>query len=207
MVMAANHSSYAFVELARANPTKLGQLWGPIGFKKPKKGISFALDNDAYTCWTKGLSFDYPAWVNMLNKMRALNETPLWVAVPDVVADRQATLAAWKRFAPVARCYGWPLAFVLQDGMTHRDVPKEASVVFVGGTTSWKWRTIPMWVEYFPRVHVGRCGTSKWKLDRLEEMGVESCDGSGFFRATWEGREARQLRAWLSPTEFQTQLL
>jgi hypothetical protein len=206
MVMCCNHSSKAFVELVIANPGRLGWLIGPIHFKQPRKEVPFALDNDAYIHFSKGTDFDYIGWLALLDKVKRSKLKPLWVAVPDVVADRAGTLASWKRFAPVARLYEWPLAFVVQDGMTPRDVPKDAAVVFVGGSTQWKWRNIPMWCEHFQRVHVGRCGTSKWKLDRLQVMGVESCDGSGWMRDTIAGRNARQLLAWLDPKTHQTEL-
>jgi hypothetical protein len=196
MVMCSNHSSTVYISLCRQNPSKLGQIIGPTWYKAPRSDIPFALDNDAYSDFTKGKSFNYLAWVDMLNKVRALEAVPLWIAVPDVVANRQATLANWKRFSPVARCYGWPLAFVAQDGMTPRDVPKNADVVFVGGTTSWKWRTLPMWCEHFPRVHIGRVNNLE-KVWICQRHGAESCDGSGWFRDSTEGGRARQLRAWL----------
>lgn len=195
------------MRLVAQRPESLGWLFGPIGYKRPREGVPFALDNDAYTNFLKGAEFDYVGWVGMLNKVRIAGIDPLWCAVPDVVADRESTLRSWKRYSPVAKCYGWPLCFVLQDGMTARDIPKNADVVFVGGSTSWKWRSIPIWVKAHPRVHVGRCGTSRFKLDRLEELGVESCDGSGFFRATIAGREARQLLGWLYKTDHQLTLI
>lgn len=207
MVLCSNHSSTGFHSLARDYPTRLGWLLGPTSYKRPRSGLQFALDNDAYINWRKGLEFDLPNWIKFLDKIRLQPHQPMWCAVPDLVADRDGTLNRWQRCAPVAACYGWPLCFVVQDGMKPKCVPREASIIFVGGTTEWKWRTIPMWVEHFPRVHVGRCGTSRWKLERLESLGVESCDGSGFFRATINGREARQLKAWLDPITFQPELI
>lgn len=205
-VMCSNHASAAFVQMVQNHPTKLGWLYGPSSYKTPRANIPFALDNDAYSDWKAGRDFNYLAWIKFLDKIRATGMTPLWMAVPDVVADRSRTLKAWIRYKPVAECYNWPLAFVVQDGMKPTDVPYSAAIVFVGGTTSWKWRTVPMWAKEFPRVHVGRCGTSRWKLDRLEELGVESCDGSGFFRATSNGREARQLFGWVEKTDHQLSL-
>ncbi len=206
MVMCGNYNK-RFLSEARANPGRLGWLFGPTHFMTPKPDIEFALDNDAYPDWTKGKTFNYPAWVGMLDKVRLSGIAPRWVAVPDVVTNRKATLESWKRFAPVARCYGWPMAFVVQDGMTERDIPQDAALVFVGGSTQWKWRSIPTWVKAFPRVHVGRCGTSREKLDRLEQMGVESCDGSGFFRDTAAGKNARNLFAWLARETHQPDLV
>ena len=65
--------------------------------------------------------------------------------------------------------------------MTPDDVPSEASVVFVGGTMEWKLRNLTMWTSAFDRVHVGAINTFK-NLLRCQELGVESCDGTGWFR-------------------------
>ncbi len=79
------------------------------------------------------------------------------------------------------------MAIAVQDGMTPSDVPKEASVIFVGGTTSWKWRNLKTWTENFPRVHVGRVNTYKL-LWMAHDAGAESADGTGWFRG-----DAKQL--------------
>jgi hypothetical protein len=76
--------------------------------------------------------------------------------------------------------------------MTPQDVPSDADVIFVGGSTDWKRRTMSMWCEVFDRVHVGRINTERW-LWECDEAGAESCDGTGWFR----GRQA-QLDGLLS---------
>jgi hypothetical protein len=119
------------------------------------------------------------------------------VLVPDVVADREATLAKWEQYAPVATRYGWPLAIAVQDGMTPADIPANAEVIFIGGTTEWKWRSLPMWANTRKRVHVGRVN----EVDRLyicERWGVESVDGTGWMQGTENGRQARALGAYLA---------
>lgn len=205
-VLCSNHSSRAYLALVRENPDHLGWLIGPSNYKSPRVGVPFVLDNDAYLNYKNGESFDSSKWKAFLDKVKTTGHDPLWIVVPDVVADRDGTIQNWVRFSPTAHEYGWPLAFVVQDGMTSKDIPGNCDLIFVGGTTSWKWRSIPMWCKTHPRVHVGRCGTSRWKLDRLEQLGVESCDGSGFFRATINGREARQLLGWLYATDHQPEL-
>ena len=42
---------------------------------------------------------------------------------------------------PALKAFGVPLAFVAQDGMTPEDIPQDAGVVFIGGSTSCKLRT------------------------------------------------------------------
>ena len=65
----------------------------------------------------------------MLGNVMAQGLSPRWVLVPDVVADREATLAKWEQYAPVAVRYGWPLAIAVQDGMTPADIPAGAEVI------------------------------------------------------------------------------
>ena len=102
-------------------------------------------------------------------------------------------MESWDRYSRVASDYGWPLAFAVQDGMVPADVPSAANVVFVGGTTEWKWNTVATWAAAFPRVHVGRVnGHAIWECDRL---GVESIDGTGWFRD--DGRKGRILKDWI----------
>jgi hypothetical protein len=105
------------------------------------------------------------------------------VGVPDVVADRIATIDLWHQWtAPIRAILPWvPLAFAVQDGMTKADVPENADIVFVGGTTEWKWRNLREWTDNFPRVHVARVNSERllWMSDKA---GAESCDGTGWMR-------------------------
>jgi len=124
---------------------------------------------------------------------------PLWVLVPDVVADKEATLKKWSIYSPIAKSFGWPLAFAVQDGMTPDDVPDEC-LIFVGGTTEWKWDTVPMWAATGRRVHVGRVNSIE-KVILCENLGIESVDGTGWMRGTIEGRQGKDLENWLKGNE------
>jgi hypothetical protein len=102
--------------------------------------------------------------------------------VPDVVANRSETLRKWEAWAPdLRRWYGWPLAFALQDGMEPGDEPKEADVLFLGGSVWWKRRQLrdKVWTGY--RLHVGKINGYGW-LWLSVAAGAESCDGTGWFR-------------------------
>jgi hypothetical protein len=77
--------------------------------------------------------------------------------------------------------------------MTPDDVPDDADIVFVGGTTEWKWKNILMWTKNFKRVHVGRVN-SYGLLWKAHEAGAESCDGTGWFR---EPSRTRELVSYL----------
>ena len=201
-VMCSNHSSTWYVNLCRKYPSNLGWLLGPRHWKNPREGIAFALDNDAYQSFTSGTPYDFDAWFRFLDKVSATALEPLWALVPDVVANRDKTLEQWCQYAPYIRHRGWNAALALQDGMTDDDVEEcSPDVLFVGGSTAWKWRTAHNWCEWEGgRVHVGRVN-GKRRLWHCQRIGAESCDGSGWFAGTTQGREARQLEAWLENQE------
>lgn len=195
--MVSNDSGHWFAGLCREFPDRLGWLMGPTWWKNPRRDISFALDNDAFQSYHNGTPYDYAAWGKFLKRVSETGLEPLWAAVPDVVADRQKTLEQWAMFnCVVSGDFGWQTALVVQDGMTMIDVERcQPDVVFVGGTTEWKWQTAHVWCQNFPRVHIGRVRSRR--LSYCEQIGAESCDGSGWFRESYRGRPARQLEGWL----------
>lgn len=164
-------------------PNSVGFLISPsyISRVQPKKFMPFALDNDAFKAWKNKEPWNYKAWSEMLKFVRMTGLDPLWAAVPDVVADRQGTLANWKLYADEILNLGWPAAFCVQDGMTPDDVPEQAGIVFVGGTDRWKFPNLKMWTESFPRVHCARVNAPKM-FEACERLGCESIDGTGWFR-------------------------
>lgn len=143
--------------------------------------MPFALDNGAFTAWRDKTPWDAQAWRGMISEILLRHITPLWAAIPDVVADREATLENWPRYAPEIKRLGWQTAFCVQNGMTPNDVPGDADVIFVGGTDGWKFPNLPMWTTHFPRVHCARV-TSQEMLEACERLGCESIDGTGWFQ-------------------------
>lgn len=164
-------------------PGSVGVLIAPsYGSKVPiDKWMPFALDNDAFTAWRDKKPWDEVAWVKMLAQVRMKCLKPMWVAVPDVVGDRQGTLDSWDKYADLVPA-GWPKAFCVQDGMKPEDVPKQADVIFVGGTDGWKFPNLEVWTKNFPRVHCARV-TSQEMIEACERLGCESIDGTGWFQA------------------------
>lgn len=200
-VMCSNHSSTWYMSMCQRYPDNLGWLIGPRHWKNPQEGVAFALDNDAFQTFTKGTPYDFAAWFKFLNKVAGTRMEPLWALVPDVVGDRKKTLEQWHKYSPVIRDKGWNTALALQDGMGEDDVEDCCpDVLFVGGTTDWKWRTAHLWCQWEGgRVHVGRVRARR--LRYCQQIGAESCDGIGWFRESVRGRPARQLEAWLENQE------
>lgn len=180
MVMVSNQCRAEFHYMAGRYPERLGHLYAPDGFRGPFPWFPYALDNGAWGAFKNNRAWSAEEFEALCDKAHVAKQHPLWVAVPDVVADKDATLASWHQWAPKLRRYGWPLAFCAQDGMTGGDVPADADVVFVGGTTAWKRRVVPHFCARFKRVHVGRVNTGRW-LWFCVEAGAESIDGTGWY--------------------------
>ena len=192
IVMPANNTGLAVGWMAGRYPGKIGHLFSPGAQRGPfsrEFDIQYALDNGAFAA---GDNWQESSWFQLLDWAKLSGQRPLWCLVPDVVGDRLRTLRRWDIYAPQAEKYGWPLAFAAQDGMTPADVPPGASVVFIGGTTEWKWRSVAEWCKAFPRVHVGRVNTYR-RLWQCHDAGAESCDGTGWTRG--DQRQARGIRA------------
>lgn len=179
-------------------PNKLGYIIGPSYYQRPKPGIEFVLDNDAFLCWREKREFDVDAWQKMIWKVEKTRLLPQWIVVPDVVCDRDGTLRNWEKYSPMIKDHS--KAFVLQDGIAIGDLP-EADIYFVGGSTEFKWRTAHFWCKHLPRVHVGRVRTRR--IHHCERIGAESCDGSGWLRDTVRGSAYQQLEAWTRELNIQ----
>jgi hypothetical protein len=172
--------------LSDAFPGRIGNLHTPDSIRAPKP-VPFALDNGVYGAWSNRREWNEDQYYKALRfydpaKCR-------WTVVPDWVADMARTRMLWKQHWWRIKDMGYTLAFAVQDGMSPPDVPSDAEVVFVGGSTEWKWKTMPMWCREFPRVHAARVNTYRL-LWMAHECGAESCDGTGFTRgdqSQWNG--------------------
>lgn len=188
MIVMVDNSGIEMGRLCGMYPDRIGWLLSPGAWKRPPTWMRYALDNGAYSSFKNKKPFDWGGFWDHCEKIKQANKKPMWVAVPDVVEDKHSTVMLWNEKSDEVRskCNS-PLAFVVQDGMTSTDVPKNADVVFVGGSTEWKWKSLPIWTKHFPRVHVGRVGSERM-LWMAHDAGAESCDGSGWFRCGDERR-------------------
>jgi hypothetical protein len=118
--------------------------------------------------------------------------------VPDVVTNAPETLALWGIFSPALKqLTDCSLALAVQDQMSVADVLSleiQPDVVFVGGTHQFKVATLVDWCRSFRRVHVGGINSLKmlWECDL---NGVESIDGSGWFRV--DPKQVERLVSYL----------
>ena len=201
IVMPANSTGWICHSLARETG-RLGHLYSPGAQRGPWPWLPYALDNGAYSCWDERTnSYDdgmwralEPEWNLLILWAQSAPVAPLWAIVPDVPGDAAATFDYWERFAP--QMGGFTRALAVQNGMTVDQVEALSpapSVIAVGGSTEWKWDTVAMWAAAFPRVHLLRCN-SPTRLYDLERWGVESCDGTGWFRG--DRTQTEGLEEW-----------
>jgi len=198
--MTSNRAGVEIGLLAGRHPGRVGHLISPGAQRGPWREIPYALDNGAWPAWKNGRAWSENEWRHLLHWAALSGITPLWAVVPDVVADRDATLARWPVYSTVIRSFGFRCAFAVQDGMTFDDVPDDECVLFLAGSDvgNWKVKNIKPWCARFPgRVHVARVNT--W--DRLLlcwRAGAISVDGTGWFRK--KGQQDKDLRKFLRET-------
>jgi hypothetical protein len=187
--MVSNNTSMITYKLAVRYPGKVGLLLSPDGWRDPWP-LPFAIDNGAYGVWKSGGTWDSEKFINILDKTKTWSSQylhdyhPLFIVVPDVVTDPVATIKQWNLWGKELKVYDWPLAFVLQNGMTPADLPKPLpDVLFVGGTYRWKIQQIsnPGWFGKSGWFHVGRIFS--WQdLELCSNNHVDSVDSTAFFR-------------------------
>lgn len=183
-VMPANATGWFWHSLARETGN-IGHLFSPGAERGPWPWFPYALDNGAFSAWdmTRNIwnenKWNIGAWRRMIFWAQSQHQKPLWAIVPDWIGDGTKTIERWHQFKGEVP---FPKALAVQDGMSVGQAKElNPDVICIGGTTEWKWATVEMWANAFPRVHVLRVNSPS-KLDYLESLGVESCDGTGWNR-------------------------
>jgi hypothetical protein len=132
------------------------QLRTPLTNYARAPGIPYGLDNGCFKIFAR------EAWEQLLDQ--AEEDRPVFVCLPDVVADAARTLELFEYFK--LRTNELPRALVLQDGIERVRIPwDDIDAVFVGGTDRFKYsaeainaaRTAKMLGRW---VHVGRVNTA-----------------------------------------------
>lgn len=203
IVMPANSTGWFWHCLARETG-RIGHLYSPGAQRGPWPWFPFALDNKVFKYWDMDTNtFDseryeveaMPEWLQLIQWAAPMG-LARWAIVRDVPGNACATLEHYEKYHRVVADAEIPPALAVQDGMTLSDVKSlknKPQVICVGGTTEWKWSTVEMWASEFPRVHVLRCNSPE-KLYYLEQLGVESCDGTGWNRG--DKTQTGGLESW-----------
>ena len=143
----------------------------------------YALDNGAYGAFLRGSGFDDDAF---LWAVESIGERADFVVIPDTVADRDATLSQADSWFD--RLSGLRLMLAVQDGMHISDIEPwfdRGVGVFVGGSTTWKLRTMNSWCKAAKsagtKSHIGRVNTVK-RIRMCQYAGADSFDGTSVTR-------------------------
>lgn len=196
MIMPANNTGFITGYLYGKYPKKIGLLISPDGWRIPQFNMPYALDNGCFKKWDKDKFFHTLRKASMIHK-------PLWVCVPDAVADAETTFKRWGKYHKQVADFGFNLAFVAQDGMEPGDVPPEAYAVFIGGSTEWKIENAEKFKGSAPWLHIGRVNSEE-RVMWAEGIGADSVDGTGWLRSRDKKRkffmeffEGRQQLQWV----------
>lgn len=161
--------------------TAIALLFGIGGWRGvPEPVMPYALDNGAWPAYKNGEPWDEYGFLKLVERAAACPKKPMFLIVPDAVGNASYTLESWHRWQPELKNLGWPLAFAVQDGIKPEQVPPEADLIFVGGTTQWKLKTMRYWCERYS-CHVGQINTGK-RLYQCHDAGAQSVDGTGWLR-------------------------
>ena len=158
----------------------LGVLSSPRRFYLDVEGWQWAADNDAYSAW------DETRYRTMLTAVAKLPGC-LFITLPDVVGDGDATLELHATWVDEVAATGKPVALVGQDGMTPEMIPwKTINAIFIGGTTQWKMGPGALAIARETKrrglwLHMGRVN-GHVRIRYANAIGCDSIDGTS---ASW----------------------
>jgi len=177
MIYYANPSTEAIRDEMSAG--RLGCIITPIQHNTvfTDDGWDVIADNGCFSSkWT------FESWRKWLVR---ISRSVRFVVCPDVYDPlgnpcHDATLERWESMSGIIKRHGFTPAFVCQIGASIENIPEDAEVLFLGGTTEWKLGP-EAWNIAMNRgnrwVHMGRVN-SKLRLDTARAMGCDSVDGT-----------------------------
>ena len=157
-----------------------GRMWNrdPI---TPYEGEPWGFDNEAYSYYLAGKSFDERRYLRQLEKAME-RPMPYLAVVPDKVGAGAESLdfsLRWRERLPDE----WPWYLVLQDGMEPEAVASHLDSfvgLFLGGTDAFK-RQAQEWSDFSKKhgmlYHYGRAGTP-YKVRHAQRVGADSADSA-----------------------------
>lgn len=149
---------------------------------KPQTGEPWLCDNGVYAAYAQRVEWDGGLYQERLERAEAECHQASVLVLPDVVGDaaasRQRSLQ-WLYRMPA----GWPLYYVLQDGVMERDlrgIDEHLTGLFLGGTDRFKaeadrWCMVAH--ERGLQFHYGRAGTLN-KIRHAQRIGADSLDSA-----------------------------
>ena len=150
-------------------------------------GVPWAADNDAYAYWSKGKAYDCAPLLRALDRWRPYADSCLFVVAPDVLLNAAATLHNFYYWREIIHAYGFPVAFVVQNGVEQHPPPWGMfEALFIGGNNRTKYgkHTAELVQEAKRRglhVHNGRVNSAN-AIAYSRDIGCDSFDGTNFTR-------------------------
>jgi hypothetical protein len=151
------------------------------------EGFPYALDNGAWTAYQQRRPWEaQPFW----RALQCRGAGAEWVVLPDIVAGGESSLARSLSWLSHGLEYTQRVLLAVQDGMTPALIRPHLTVaarigIFVGGSTAWKLRTLPLWgtlaAEMGCWLHVGRVNTAR-RITLCGLVGATSFDGTSVSR-------------------------
>lgn len=164
--------------------------------------LAWAVDNGAWGCFTQGKEWDHGRFLAVLDRW---GRDADWCVVPDIVAGGLESLALSEEWLPTVLGHCELALIAVQDGMSSDDVRPllgPSVGIFVGGSTEWKWRTVPTWAQLAAEVgchlHVGRVNSAR-RIRWCASLGVDSVDGTSC--SVWSSTAPRIGNAARMPVE------
>ena len=123
--------------------------------------------------------------IAMLNKYQPYANTCKFIVAPDRVQNAIKTTQLFYMWFHVIKRYGYPVAYVLQDGIRVETVPFDlADVLFIGGSDPFKYSQIVRDIVKIANqrglwIHNGRV-SSKSRLTYMKSIGCDSVDGTHY---------------------------
>lgn len=164
-----------------------GLLTGPFSGFHPQTALDYgavwAADNG---CFLPGYNPD--RIVSMLRRYRGIPGCQ-FIVVPDVVKDAAATLQLFSAWVGTYQQYGYPCAFVLQNGIEHYRIPWDSiACVFIGGDDAFKFSDTVRHIAAEAKrrgkwLHHGRVNTPE-RILYSRGLDCDSFDGTHFTRET-----------------------
>ncbi|WP_229776556.1 hypothetical protein [Deinococcus ruber] len=138
--------------------------------------------------------------LDLLESLRDHSAICLLITVPDHPGDGVATFEQFDDDLMALIGFGFPLAYVLQDGCETLPIPEGASAVFLGGTDPWREQWAATLLTRAKRAglhrHVGRVNGAR-RSRALGPLNAQSVDGTYFQFAEATKKSVRRVNGWM----------
>lgn len=167
----------------------------------------YAVDNGAWSDFVHHRSFSHERFQKTLQKIAVQVKKPDFIILPDIVRGGKASLNLSKQYLHLTDSH--PCYLAIQDGispdMITDDIWESIKGIFIGGSDTWKWRYLHIWVDlahnHGIKIHVGRVGMLR-DMQKCYTAGVDSADGSALIRNQKHTEIMRLLNVAHNPSSY-----